>query len=482
MTTRTGHAPSPTSTRRVPGLVRTLAIACALATLTTSHAACRHPKATVDASIKDGTNDSADGHPGDLISDALAAQIATEVEAYLTAETEDPSFLQKLDGVYAGVPFAVFADAVRARPPKPVLPAAGVHEDSWQNPITARTQTYSLYVPTGVAEAAQTGTKDRFPLIVFLHGAGGNGAAIAADPTIRQAADNEGALLVAPTDDATICDWSETEDCMSQVVNLVQLIKRRYAIDDRRVVLTGFSMGGRGSFSVGVAYPEPYCGITPVAGTIGAVFDDPDLQLHKRYCCPHLQNADAVRLRYFSGDQDGQLMLYQNRGCALCLTESSAEHEYVEVAGQGHVFFATRWRAAVAWALQKPRENFPKTVHRNLSAQASGINPGGIFLHEKNKVPQYWAEPTGRKDTAKNGHLAAQVAGQDVTVATKNVTGVTLYLSDDLVDLDLPIHVVVDSKVVHDGKVPRDAHVLLRQARLRSERAMIFAAKIDIPL
>lgn len=412
------------------------------------------------------------------ISTALRAQLYADVHAYLSAETETSTLLGKLAGEYAKIPFSLLAEAVRARPAKPTLPGTGVHEGSWLSPYDGKQRVYSAYVPTDVASRAAGGQSDRFPLIVYLHGAGGTGPGITGNAGIRAAVDALGAILVAPTDPDTTCDWSAAEECMAQVVLLTQLLKRRYPIDDQQVVLTGFSMGGRGSFSVGVAYPEPYCGVIPFAGTIGAVFNDPNLQVHKNYCCPHLKNAASLRLRYFAGDQDTALLLYQNQGCALCFAESSAEHEYVELAGQGHVFLVDRWQTSVAWALSKPRQDFPPLFVFNLVPQASGIVAGGVYLHEKLKVPQYWAVPRGRSDAKKSGAVSASVLGQTVTVTTSNLSGVDVYLSDALVDLDLPVKVVIDGETVHDGLLTRDRRLLLEQARLRSERSMLFAAKV----
>ena len=45
-------------------------------------------------------------------------------------------------------------------------------------------------------------------------------------------------------------------------------VKRRYRIDDRRIVLHGFSMGGAGSWHLGLHYPSLWCSVGPGAGFV----------------------------------------------------------------------------------------------------------------------------------------------------------------------------------------------------------------------
>lgn len=409
---------------------------------------------------------------------AIDPALLEAVDDYLTADKlpAKPKLLDQLGSTYRDVPFDTLERAVRWRPPSPKFPATGKHQGSWTNPLAKIKAEYNAYVPPALAKSK----RDRFPLIVYLHGAGGNGTEIFGDPTIVKAADQHGAILVAPTS-ASVCDWSLSEGCMSQVVLLVQMLKRRYPVDDARVVLTGFSMGGRGAFSVGVAYPEPYCGVIPGAGTIGAAYDDPDLEKHRTYCCPLLENAFNLRLQYISGDRDVPRLVYQNRGCDRC--PASPLRRYTEVPGGGHQFFPKRWADAVSWTLSRPRPAYPKSIRYNLTPQLSGTIPGGLWVQRKLKVPQYWAVITEQRDTAKPSRLAARVASKSrIELTATNVARVEIYLADELVDLHRTVTIVSGSDTLYSGKVARDRRLLLTEARRRSERAMTFAARLRLKI
>jgi predicted esterase len=415
------------------------------------------------------------------IDPALRAKISAEVNDYLTAETvgAKPALLDKLDGEYSAVPFGVFADAVRARPLPAQLPGAGVQQGTWTNPYYGGSETYHLYISPALA-ASSAG---RFPLLVFLHGAGGNGAAVVQDQSFQGAADRLGAILVAPSGHPN-WNWAWDEKEMSQVVLLVQLLKRRLPVDDSRVVLSGFSMGGWGSFSIGVGYPDPYCGLVPVAGSVGAVKATTDLSVHKAYCCPHMENLKGLRLHYISGDQDMAWMLYQNRACELCLKELGNEYVYTELKGQGHVFPPAIWEQAVTWTLAKPRPAYPPTVTFNIAAEASADPPGYFWLQNKLKTPQYWADIDARVDPSKPARLQAVLGANAISLEHTNVAKATIYVAPAMVETAAPLKIVraAGGAVLWQGTLAPDRRFLLTEARRRSERTAIYANRVELTL
>lgn len=52
----------------------------------------------------------------------------------------------------------------------------------------------------------------------------------------------------------------------TDVFEAIESVKKRYRIDDRRIVLRGFSMGGAGSWHLGLHYPDKWCSVGPGAG------------------------------------------------------------------------------------------------------------------------------------------------------------------------------------------------------------------------
>jgi len=125
---------------------------------------------------------------------------------------------------------------------------------------------YLLHLPPGYTDF---GTPR--PLILFLHGAGETNKGL---DGLKQCdlwhfakghitAKDFPFIVVSPI--APQCGWEPW-----QVKNFVEQIVRdhskRYRIDPNRIYLTGFSMGGFGTFRTACAYPEMFAAIVPVAG------------------------------------------------------------------------------------------------------------------------------------------------------------------------------------------------------------------------
>jgi len=439
---------------------------------------CRHDATTAPiedaqtseiADANDDAEGSVDARDATLTAEEIA-HIEAEVDAYLRADDPTTTLLDKLDAEYRDVPFSVFENAVRKH--RGIALKAGTQSFEWTDPMLGTTVRYEAYVPDKIAGASV----ERVPLLLFLHWAGGDGPGVIASDFIRAAADAYGAILVAPSADPS-CDWSGNEDCMSQVVLLLQRLKRKLPIDDDRVVLSGFSMGGRGSFSTSAAYPSALAGVVPVAASIGAINATTDVTVHQKYCCPHAENFGNLRLHYISGGTDLDFLLAQNRGCDLCFRAQGADYVYEEIPTIGHEIPPKEWTAAIGWTFGKPRTHFPSKVVFNLLPQTSSKYPGGVTFHQKLHVSEYWAFPYARIDVTKPARVQATQTGNDVELTTNNLANVTVYFSTEAFDLSKNVRVSAGGKILLDEKIVPDARLLLTEARARSERSVTFAAE-----
>ena len=106
------------------------------------------------------------------------------------------------------------------------------------------------------------------PLILALHfgvrggdaaGAGGDVVQILIGPALAEL----GAIIVAP--DSVRGDWSSPEN--EKAVNaLLDMVLTHYSIDKKKVAVTGYSMGGAGSWHFAEKFPERFSAAIPVAG------------------------------------------------------------------------------------------------------------------------------------------------------------------------------------------------------------------------
>ena len=142
--------------------------------------------------------------------------------------------------------------------PVTTLRGPGTHQETVTLP-SGQTLRYVLVVPE----------KTRGSLVVALHHAGPVTAFFArrmVDTLIAPALrDPLGAVIVAP-DALEGGDWrtSTNEDA---VVWLTEEMLARYPIDRARVLLTGYSMGGRGTWSIGTRHQELFSALIPISAS-----------------------------------------------------------------------------------------------------------------------------------------------------------------------------------------------------------------------
>ena len=120
---------------------------------------------------------------------------------------------------------------------------------------------YLLFLPQGYDAKAGR----HWPLILFLHGAGERGTnvwkAATHGPSKYAAAHADFPfIMVSP-----LCpkDQVWSKDILLALLNE---IIGRYAVDTNRIYLTGLSMGGYGTWDLGLTHPEKFAAIVPICG------------------------------------------------------------------------------------------------------------------------------------------------------------------------------------------------------------------------
>ena len=120
---------------------------------------------------------------------------------------------------------------------------------------------YLVYLPKDYS----SGPKKRWPLILFLHGAGERGndlskVAAHGPPRLVKEGKDFPFIIVSPQ-----CPAGERWD-NELLLTLLDVIEASYRVDPNRVYLTGLSMGGFGTWSLGLAHPDKFAAIAPICG------------------------------------------------------------------------------------------------------------------------------------------------------------------------------------------------------------------------
>jgi predicted peptidase len=132
-------------------------------------------------------------------------------------------------------------------------------EKKFEKPVTILVKLqYLLYLPPEYAKGDQ-----KWPLVVFLHGAGETGADLSmvkkhGPPKLAEKKDFP-FILVSPQ--APTWGWNP-----EAVNGLIDEIMTTYRVDPDRVYLTGLSMGGYGTWALACAYPDKFAAAVPICG------------------------------------------------------------------------------------------------------------------------------------------------------------------------------------------------------------------------
>jgi predicted peptidase len=133
---------------------------------------------------------------------------------------------------------------------------------------------YLLFLPKGYDARAEK----RWPMILFLHGAGERGTDVwkvaVHGPPKNVATHADFPFIVVSPQCPEDQVWSQ-----DVLLALLDEFTATCAVDTNRIYLTGLSMGGYGTWDLGLAHPEKFAAIVPICGggqTISVLLVSPD--------------------------------------------------------------------------------------------------------------------------------------------------------------------------------------------------------------
>ncbi len=175
-----------------------------------------------------------------------------------------------------------------------------------------------------------------------------------------------------------------------------RLLGREGLIDPTRLVLRGFSMGGAGTWQLGLRHPDRWCVLGPGAGfvtTRGYLKNLPEKLPSYQEACLHIydavdyaENAFNVPVVAYSGAEDAQKAAADTMEAALKKLDIPMTH--LVAPGLAHQFPA-EWRkkaeAEYAKHVAKGREEYPKRVrfvtYTLKSSQCEWVALGALERH-----------------------------------------------------------------------------------------------------
>jgi predicted peptidase len=184
---------------------------------------------------------------------------------------------------------------------------------------------YQIHVPEPKEE------KKQYPLIVYLHGAGGRGndnkAQMGTDWYSTFINDGEEAILLAPqfprgSRRSRDADRSQNIDSLGLLVQLLDQLEKKLSIDAQRRYLTGVSMGGGNTYRFLLRKPNYFAAAVPICGRFRPEED--------------MKPLTEPKLWIFHGDKDPAISVDNSRAAYKTIREAGGDVRYTEYPDVGH--------------------------------------------------------------------------------------------------------------------------------------------------
>lgn len=197
---------------------------------------------------------------------------------------------------------------------------------------------YQVFVPNNW-------TPDKkWPVILFLHGAGKRGAdgtrqAEEGLPEVIRQKPDFPAVVVMPQ--CRRRHWWGDAAMEAQTFKALEQTMKELNGDPDRLYLTGLSMGGFGTWAFGYKYPKKFAALVPVCGGVrDRRFPAPDWHPSAHAPeDPYRETAEAIAhvpVWAFHGDADRSVSVSESRKLNEALQVVGGNVKYTEYAGVGH--------------------------------------------------------------------------------------------------------------------------------------------------
>ena len=242
---------------------------------------------------------------------------------------------------------------------------------------------------------------------------------------------------------------------------------QRFSIDTDRVFLTGHSMGGEAAWDIGLAHPDLWAGVIPIA-TWG-----------DRYIRHYWENAEHLPIYFVGGQLDGNWMEDNSQQFNRYI-----KHGYnstiVEYEGRGHEHFHDDILRIFEWMSYFKRDFYPREFN------CVSMRPWDNYfwwIELSDLPPATMVDP--KKWVSRRGMVplrteAKILPNNGVRVKT-GADSATIWLSPELVDFQQPVPITVNGKKVtrRNESITPSVEVMLEDARTRCDRQHVFWARVS---
>lgn len=241
---------------------------------------------------------------------------------------------------------------------------------------------------------------------------------------------------------------------------IIQLAVLYEGVDPNRVYLTGYSAGGDGVYQLAPRMADRWAATAMMAGHPNAAHP---YSLANTPFISYVGAQDTGYDRNLKAAEWGTWM-------SLLKTESPElyHHSVNILEGYGH-WMELQDSPAFTWMYQHTRESIPKRIHWQQTTQT--------------REHFYWLSIPREKTTDKKRVTVELFPEANQIHFTELYSDeLSIWLNDDMLDLDKPVIVTHGSTVLFEGMVERNILNMTQSLERRGDRHMIFSAKLELSI
>ncbi len=320
----------------------------------------------------------------------------------------------------------------------------------------------------------------RWPLLVGLHGLGGS-----ADQAVgwfQEVCEALGWILACPSATAPPDAEPFIRDTMWKLsprqwwsyerggIPLLALAeaKRRFNVDEDRVFLAGYSMGGFGSWNVGLRHWDRFAAIAPMAGGISPA---EGLGGKNEALRRILENARNLPIFFAHPERDRTVPPIFDRWTAERLEALGTEHLYWEIPGAGHIPRGDNARELFTrmteYVKDRRRCELPRVIRHTALAAAHGF--AGWIRADRTTGDTCTIEAEFPKDPAT----------RPIAVRTTGACALSIFVPEGWADSKVRLRVEMNGQAVDATEAPA-LEALCDSWLAREDRTRVFSRKLVV--
>ena len=300
--------------------------------------------------------------------------------------------------------------------------------------------------------------EDGYSLFISLHGGGGTTQAVNDQQWENQKHlyRPQQAVYVAPRAPWNLWNMWCHEGIDPLYEQLIQMCVAFEGVNPDKVYLMGYSAGGDGVWRMAPRMADSWAAASMMAGHPGDV---------------SLLNLRNLPFMIWCGEHDAAYnrnTLAAQRGLQM---DSLQQHDPTGYVHQTHIIKgAGHWMnrvdsAAVPWMQQFRRNPYPQKI---VWRQAEVVKP--YF---------YWLGAP-KQELAPGKMVRASIHDNQVDITACDYSSLTIYLNDDLVDLDKAVTIKYGKRLLFRGRVRRKESTMQQTLFQRNDWAYMFPAMVEV--